>query len=170
MKRTSMMIAIALVCMLALGSLAAAQPRGARENAGERAGPPDRDMGPRPPGPPGRFGGPGHEPGMPPPEVMESLGLTDAQRTKISDLHEAELRRRIRAEADLRIAELDLEDLMTSEPPDAAGIDAAVEKVGALRHAMFKARIATRLAFRSILTSEQRTKLKRAFRMRRPHD
>ena len=116
--------------------------------AGE-LGPPG---GPFPGGPPPGFGGP-------PPEVLEQLGLSSAQQAKIAALRDESERKMIRAEADARIAELDVRALLEAETPDAAAIDAAIDRAGTLRTAMQKIGISGWLGIRAVLTAEQRAKL-----------
>jgi Spy/CpxP family protein refolding chaperone len=122
----------------------------------------------RGPGGAGRFGrggpqgaGPGG-PGFrfPGRAALESLGLSDAQRTKLEDLRDQSQREAIRAGADLRLAELDLRKLVESDKPDQARVDAAIERMGSLRTAMLKSRINNLIAFRNLLTPAQRAKLR----------
>jgi Spy/CpxP family protein refolding chaperone len=154
-------LALALAMVVA-ATTAAAQPGGRRDPGGE-AGPPPFHGGP---GMPGRPGPPPFGRALPPPEVMKELNLTDAQRAKVREAHEAQERRRIRVSADLQIAEMDLEDLLGADRPDPAAIDAAVERIGTLRHQMFRSAIETRLAVQAILTPDQRSKLRNRMRER----
>jgi Spy/CpxP family protein refolding chaperone len=104
-------------------------------------------------------------PGPPPLERLAELKLTDTQRAKIEALHDAERRKTIRLDADVRIAEMDLQDAI-----DAGGdVAPLVARVADLRGQMLAARVATRVAVRAILTPEQRTKLK-SLRPRHPMD
>src|SRR5262249_9074849 len=86
--------------------------------------------------------------------------VTDAQRTKIEDLRDQSMRRRIQDEADLRIAELDLRKLLDADSPDAKAVDAAMDRIGGMRTALAKAQVSEMLAVRAILTPEQRAKLR----------
>ena len=97
----------------------------------------------------------------PPLDDLERVGLTDAQRAKIDDLHDASLRRIIRIRADLAEAELDLRALVQADAPDAGRVDAAVDRVGALRTELHRAHVKEMLAVRALLTREQRAKLHR---------
>ena len=118
---------------------------------------------PGPGGPHGEFGSPGPPPPRwaPRPEALERLGLTDAQRSKLQALHESNMRTMIRAEAEVRIAELDLDALIQQDSPDAKAIDAAADKVGARRLSMHKAMITEALGVRALLTPEQRSRLRK---------
>ena len=100
-------------------------------------------------------------PWAPRPEDLERVGLTDAQRARLGALHDANQRAMIRTEAEVRIAELDLGDLIEQDSPDARAVDAAVERVGALRLSMHKAMIAEALGVRAVLTLDQRARLRK---------
>ena len=151
-----------LLCVALLHGTALAQ-RGPASRPGTGGFPPG------PGGPPQEFSAPGHAgphgppppPWAPRPEALERLGLTDVQRSKLRVLHEASLRTMIRAEAEVRIAELDLDGLIEQDSPDAKAIDAAADKVGALRLSMHKAMITETLGVRALLTPEQRSRLRK---------
>ena len=93
-------------------------------------------------------------------EVLEQLGLTATQRTKITKLRDESERKLIRAEADTRIADLDLRQLIESDDPDRDAIEAAIETVGRLRTRMHQLRVSTWLDLRAVLTTDQRAKLR----------
>ncbi len=120
-------------------------------------------------GPMGRGGHPwGPPPGGPPPfmrepmlDVLENVDLTDAQRTRLEHLLDDSRRREIQWEADVRIAELDLERLFESDKPDARAVAAQADKIASLRGEMLKAHVATRLAVHGVLTPAQRAKLRK---------
>ena len=117
---------------------------------------PDLD---HPPGPmPGRPMGMGL--GMRGRALMGELDLTPAQRE-----HIAERRDRIQKSAEIRIAELDLRSLMRAEKPDGRAIDEQIDKIAGLRADLQKTQVRTMLEIRSMLTPQQREKL-RDLRMR----
>jgi Spy/CpxP family protein refolding chaperone len=99
------------------------------------------------------FRGPG-------PGDFERLGLTDAQRSKLANLRDDELRKVIRIDADLQIAELDLLGIVRGEHPDLQTIEAQIDRISALHAGIAKARIGGMIAARSVLTAEQRAKLR----------
>ena len=165
-----------IVTVLALlGALALAGAASAQDGPGPGLGPPAGG----PPGPPGPrgLGAPRGEPGpphpgagmgagmvglrLPPPDVLERLNLSEAQRAKIDNLLDDERRKAIRADGDIRIAELDLQKLAESDKPDAAAVDEAIARITGLRAELLKARVATLVALRSVLTPDQRNKLRR---------
>jgi Spy/CpxP family protein refolding chaperone len=99
----------------------------------------------------------GAAPGL---EAMEKLDLTQAQREKLADLHERVMKQQIQTQADLRIAQMDLQKLMRAESPDGRAIDAQIDKIAGLRASIQKARVEARLAARTVLTPEQQKQLK----------
>ncbi len=156
---------LTLASVLALGGVVDAQEaardgRGAGQRAvGQepRAATGERAAGdvapPRPGGPPAGLRAPA-------PGDLEQLGLTDAQRTRIASLQDVEERAVIRAEADARLAELDLRTLVQADTPDSRAIDAQLDRIAVLRSGITKAQVATLLGVRSVLTVEQRAKLR----------
>jgi len=61
----------------------------------------------------------------------------------------------VQNQADIRIATMDLQQLMRAESPDKAKIDAQIDKLAQLRAGMQKSRTATLLEVRALLTPEQ---------------
>jgi Spy/CpxP family protein refolding chaperone len=107
------------------------------------------------------MGGPGGGLFMPPPEAFERLGLSEVQRTKLEALRDGERRRAIRADAEIRLAEMDLVKLVESEKPDATAINGAIESLMKMRTEQLKGRAEAIVAMRAVLTPEQRGKLRR---------
>jgi Spy/CpxP family protein refolding chaperone len=105
----------------------------------------------------GPMGGPGMGPGMGmgPGPMMQGLDLTADQQKKLADIHERQARQAIQAQADLRIATMDLQKLVHADSPDKGAIDAQIDKLAQLRAQMAKSRMATMLEVRSMLTPEQ---------------
>lgn len=93
------------------------------------------------------------------PELRQRLGITAEQAANIREKTTAFLKAGIENRANLQVAQLDLRNLMAAETPDRAAIDAAVEKIGAVRLAQEKAAVNFRLDMRGALTPEQRQKL-----------
>ena len=158
---------------LLLAGAASAQPgpgadRGAGAQGRGPGGPPPPGLGgPGGPeggerfGPPPGMGGPGGGLMLPPPEAFERLGLTDAQRTKLEALRDAERRKAIRADAEIRLAEMDLVKLVEGDKPDATALDGAIAHLMAMRAEQLKARAEAIIAMRALLTPEQRAKMRR---------
>jgi Spy/CpxP family protein refolding chaperone len=139
--------AVALVAALA-GTAGAQRMHGPM---GGRGGP---GFGP----PPMEGDGPPRRPGL---EALEQLDLSDAQRDRVRQLVDDERRRTIPLQADVRMAELDLEQALEADKPDAAAVDRLADRIAGLRGSMMKSHLKTRLAVHALLTPAQRTKLRR---------
>jgi Spy/CpxP family protein refolding chaperone len=116
-------------------------------------------------GPAGRMGpgmgegmGRGHGPDLL--RLADRLGLDEVQRTKLKAIRERQVRRDIQARADLEIARLDLRQAMEADSPNAATINAQIDKLARMRADQAKARVAAHLEGRSVLTADQLQKLK----------
>ena len=92
--------------------------------------------------------------------LAKELDLTGAQRTKIREAGERQMRRGIQERADLEIARLDLRQLVRADKPDQTAIDAQVDRIAGMRAQLQKERLATMLDMRSMLTDAQRAKLR----------
>lgn len=107
----------------------------------------------------GPMGGPGMRPGMGDGpgrmRLLQGLDLTAEQHKKLADIDERQERLAVQAQADLRLATMDLQKLMRADAPDKAQIDAQIDKVAQLRTAMEKSRIAALLEVRALLTPDQ---------------
>jgi len=91
--------------------------------------------------------------------ALEELGLSDAQKSQI---HQALLdtrKKNIDVEAKLKLAGIELHELMRAEAPDQAKINVKIGEVSRLRETLMRNRIETRLAVQKILTPEQRQKM-----------
>jgi Spy/CpxP family protein refolding chaperone len=110
----------------------------------------------------GMEGGPMRGPGMGPGMgagngrmMLQGLDLTAEQQKKLADIRERQERLAVQAQADLRLATMDLQKLMRADTPDQAKIDAQIDRVAQLRAQMQKSRTATLLEVRAMLTPEQ---------------
>jgi len=93
--------------------------------------------------------------GKPP---LEELGLSDAQKTQI---HQALLdtrKKNIDVEAKLKLAGIELHELMRAETPDQARINVKIGEVSKLHETLMRHGIDAKLAVQKILTPEQRKK------------
>jgi Spy/CpxP family protein refolding chaperone len=96
-------------------------------------------------------GGPGGHFAM----MLRHLDLTDAQKAKMRDIHDRQRRRDIQARADLEIGQLDLRKLVSADRPEAAAINTQIDKLARMRAERAKARVATMLEARALLTPQQ---------------
>lgn len=120
-------------------------------------------MGPgghRGPGMGGRMrGGRGMHGGMGIARRFAGLDLTDSQRDKLRELHEAAMRRNVQRRADAQLARMDLHKLMRSGNPSASAVNAQIDKVARLHADGLKAHFDTYMQARALLTPEQRKQL-----------
>lgn len=91
--------------------------------------------------------------------ACEALKLTDEQQAKMHDLKIGFQKRMIPVESQLKLARIELEELIR-EDVSGRKLDAAVEKVNELRSQLFKLRIDQRLEVRKLLTDEQKKHLR----------
>jgi Spy/CpxP family protein refolding chaperone len=91
--------------------------------------------------------------------LREDLGLSDEQVKQLRSLKAENLKQRIRAGAELKIKRLELEEFLAADEPDRALIDQKLAELNSAQGAMTRMRVDHRLAFRDLLTPEQRSKL-----------
>lgn len=96
--------------------------------------------------------------------IQAELGLSDEQAAEIRRIHLQERKAAIRRNADLRIARLELEELMSAATVDEAKVAARVKALGELQAAALKDRTESRLAIRRLVTAEQFQKMQQARR------
>jgi Spy/CpxP family protein refolding chaperone len=92
-------------------------------------------------------------------EHREQLALTQDQATRLETLRQEFTRETIRRDAELRIVEMDLAALLEQTPADLGKVEAKIRELEKLRADLRIARIRTLEQGRTILTTEQRTKL-----------
>lgn len=91
--------------------------------------------------------------------IRAEIGLTDQQVAEIRKVHQQERKVAIRRNADLRVARMELDELLSAATLDEAAIAAKVKAIGELQSAAFKARTESRLAVRRLVTAEQYQKM-----------
>lgn len=90
--------------------------------------------------------------------MREVLGLTDDQVIKIKDIFSEGGKARIQARAEIRVARLEMRQLMRNDNVDRAAVDRKIKEISSLREKLMRNRIETRLKIRAVLTPEQRKK------------
>jgi Spy/CpxP family protein refolding chaperone len=101
------------------------------------------------------------------PEAAAEAGVSEEQLTQLRDLmHDLE-KQTIQAQADQKIAALELRRLMQADTPDRAAIMAAVEEGGRLRTEMQKLKVERMLSVRETLGPDAVKKLREQARERR---
>jgi len=91
---------------------------------------------------------------------LAQLDLSDAQRAKLRDLHEAHARKAIQRRADMQLARLDLHRLMSADRPDPGAVNAQIDKLARLHADGLKAAFDMRMQARAVLTPEQLKQLR----------
>jgi hypothetical protein len=89
----------------------------------------------------------------------EKLGLSADQTRNLEQLRENFQKDSIRKEADLRVAEMDLNGLLEAQPVDMAKVEAKLREIERLRADLRLARIRTIEKGKDQLTTDQRKKL-----------
>ncbi len=95
-------------------------------------------------------------------ERWGQLDLTETQRGRIHDLHEAQARKGVQRRADTQLARMDLHKLMRAERPNSAAVNAQIDKLARMRADGMKAAFDTRMQARAILTPDQLKQLRAA--------
>ena len=89
----------------------------------------------------------------------EKLGLSDDQVKKLEQLRSDFEKETIRNEADIRVAEIDLNNLLQAQSADLAKVEAKIRDIERLRADLRIARIRAIEKGKALLTAEQRKKL-----------
>ncbi len=87
--------------------------------------------------------------------TRDQLGLSAAQVEKLRGLRSGFEKDAITKQAEIRVAEIDLSDLLAANPPDLGKIEAQVMKIATLRGNLRFARIKTLEEGRAVLSAEQ---------------
>jgi Spy/CpxP family protein refolding chaperone len=94
------------------------------------------------------------------PDIQKELGITDEQRKKLEDLAFNNAKMAIQARANLQVHRMELERLMHSDNPDRSAIEKKIQEISQAQTALMRGMINTSLEERSILTKEQRDKIR----------
>jgi Spy/CpxP family protein refolding chaperone len=94
------------------------------------------------------------------PNMRQQLGITDEQVAKFHSMNEDFQKAGIQNRATMQIKRMELDDLLRADNPDRAAIDRKLAEVNTAQAAGEKANIDHMLAMRSLLTADQKAKLK----------
>jgi Spy/CpxP family protein refolding chaperone len=100
---------------------------------------------------------------------FEDLGLTDEQKAQIHQIMLDARKKNIDVEAKLKLANIELHELMGAEAPDQGKINAKISEVSQLREKIMRNHIESKLAVQKVLTPEQRKKAKTLRPMKHEH-
>jgi Spy/CpxP family protein refolding chaperone len=101
------------------------------------------------------------------PAMRERLGFTSEQAARIQSQESAFAKARIRQHSDLRVKQMELNELIAADKADRAAIDKKLREVQEARTASEKAGIDHRLAMREMITPKQRQNMQQMLRERR---
>jgi Spy/CpxP family protein refolding chaperone len=93
--------------------------------------------------------------------MKAEIGLSDAQAKQAQELLLQTMKSRIKQQADLRIAEVELQELLEAEPVDMARVEAQLKAIEGLRTTLRLTVIKAHEEAKAMLTPEQRQKLER---------
>jgi Spy/CpxP family protein refolding chaperone len=99
-------------------------------------------------------------------ENADRIGLTEEQVAKMKPGHNEMQKKQARFKADLKIAEIDLKEIMEVKDFDIEKANAAVRKIGDLKTAHHLEILKTMKEMRGILTDEQFKKMKKMMSMK----
>jgi Spy/CpxP family protein refolding chaperone len=108
-------------------------------------------------GPSMRGGGPM---GMGPPELADTLNLSEAQKDRMEALRTAFAKDVVRLRADVEVATIELHEAMAQTSPKAADVQARAAKVSQARAKLFERTVAFRVEMKNVLTPEQQKIMK----------
>jgi Spy/CpxP family protein refolding chaperone len=93
-------------------------------------------------------------------EHLKSLNLDEQQKVFIGEIKSRMKKETIRRTADMRIAQIELKDLLTQEPVDMKAVEAKVKQLETMRTEMQLSHIKAMEECKTRLTPEQRKKLR----------
>jgi len=93
-------------------------------------------------------------------DQREKLGLTSPQVQQLEKIRNDFRRQVIRSDADLKVAEMDLETLLKSDPVDMKNVEAKIREMEKIKGDLRFARIQAVEEGKGLLSQEQRVKLK----------
>ncbi len=143
MKKAAKWIIPALTLLIAGGAVARvtlAEPDRGYRNAHQRRG----------------GGGSGHPLGR----STKKLGLTDEQADKIADIMTEARKKTIKARANLRVAGIEMGELLTRDEVDKEKVNQKINRIGQATENLIRNRMDAFFRIREVLTPEQRKKAK----------
>ena len=86
---------------------------------------------------------------------LADLDLSDAQRERLRDIHDARARKAIQRRADMQLARMDLHRLMRADKVDAGAVNAQIDRMARMHADGMKAAFEAHQQVRAVLTPEQ---------------
>ena len=91
---------------------------------------------------------------------LMGLGLDDKQMASLKALRGKTMKEMVKKRADMQIAGIELKDLLDKDPVDLKAVEVLLKKKESLKTEMFLAHIRAREEMKSLLTPDQRKRLK----------
>ena len=91
---------------------------------------------------------------------LGELDLSDAQRERLRDIHDAQARKAIQRRADMQLARMDLHELMRADKVDVGAVNAQIDRMARMHADAMKAAFEAHQQARAVLTAEQLKKLR----------
>jgi len=91
---------------------------------------------------------------------LKDLGLDEKQKDALNELRTKTMKDMVRKMADTKIADIELKSLLDKDPVDMKAVEAAAKKSASFRTDMFLAHIKAYEEMKTILTPEQKKRLK----------
>ena len=91
---------------------------------------------------------------------LMGLGLDDKQQEALKALRSKTVKDMVKKRADKQIADIELQDLLDKDPVDMKAVEVLAKKKGSLKTDMFLAHVKAREEMKSLLTPDQRKRLK----------
>lgn len=92
--------------------------------------------------------------------MKERLGLTDEQAEQLRSHRLEAARERVKIRSEMKIARIELRELMASPAPDEKAVMAKARQIGDLHTRLLETRLAHGLALKKILSPEQQQRLR----------
>ncbi len=97
--------------------------------------------------------------------ILMQLGLNDKQKEQIDGIITRTKKDMIKRKADLQIAKIDLKNILSKDPVDMKAAESQIREIEAMKTAMMLAHLNAVEEGKSLLTSEQRAKMKKIMQM-----
>lgn len=94
---------------------------------------------------------------------LRLLNLDEKQKEAIKDIKSTLMKEAISKTADVRIARVELKDMLAGDSVDIHAVEAKVKQIGSLQTSLRLLRIKSMLEVKALLTPEQRKKLREDF-------
>lgn len=98
------------------------------------------------------------------PELAENAGITAEQLKQLEDIHYASQKEQVQLRANVELAEIEMQRLMSADEVDKEAVLQAADRLGVAMQALRKAELGTMLDASQVLTDEQREAVQNAMR------